>query len=71
MNAYGSDHNLCFLGYKVVMCSGAEWLRDSTENCSDVKKVVFFKGHGLRTSTKDFFPIHISKCICQLGCLAK
>lgn len=44
MNAYGSDHNLCFLGYKVVMCSGAEWLRDSTENCSDVKKVVFFKG---------------------------
>ena len=31
-------------GYNVVLCSGAEWLRDSTENCSVVKKVVFFKG---------------------------
>ena len=45
-------------GFIVVLCSGAKWLRDSTENCSDVKKVVFFKGHGLRTSTKDFFPIY-------------
>ena len=50
-------------GYNLVLCSGAEWLRDSTEFCSDVKKVVFFKGtngHGLRTSTKGFFPTYLN-----------
>ena len=42
-------------GYYVMLLSGAEWLRDSTKNCFDVKKVVFFMGTRtldyLRTST--------------------